>query len=168
MRSIFLFGVMVVNMWSTTCTLLTLVTTVRLWCLLLSHVWSFVLQMVCPYCYQIYKQRDNFVFHLQAMHNVGAKPSCPTCGKDDFKSLSAMKVHKPKCRQLQAAKWQCALMYSRSNWIPSLETFARYRSRCWCLKKSMSSKGGYLTMNAITLKVHNQLVLLVCWGLLTA
>ena len=59
--------------------------------------------MVCQFCYQIYKKRQDFVFHLKAVHNIGGtKPSCPTCGKDDFKSLTTLTVHKRKCRQQHA------------------------------------------------------------------
>ena len=60
--------------------------------------------MVCPLCYKIYKQKDNYAFHMLAVHNVGDvsySTSCPTCGKADFRSLSSLKAHRLKCRVKQ-------------------------------------------------------------------
>ena len=68
--------------------------------------------MGCSYCHKTYREKRDYVFHLQANHGVGTRPQCETCGKNDFKSLSTMKLHRRQCRQIfvtQRSSVSCSL-----------------------------------------------------------
>ena len=58
--------------------------------------------MVCQFCYKIFIEKTNFVFHLRAAHKLGEPVRCPHCGKDDFQSRSPFVTHVKKCKEKNA------------------------------------------------------------------
>ena len=56
------------------------------------------LVMICPYCNQIYKTRQNLTFHLRGVHKIGEPLKCG-CGMDTFKSYTTYKRHRQACPQ---------------------------------------------------------------------
>ena len=61
-------------------------------------VYSVMLQLVCPYCYQIFRIKQAYVYHLSGVHNIGEKMRCEHCGRDDFKAYATFTKHKRKCK----------------------------------------------------------------------
>ena len=57
----------------------------------------FILQLVCPYCCQIYKKKENLNFHLRGVHKVGPPLFCKHCNLDHFKSQASYYNHIRKC-----------------------------------------------------------------------
>ena len=55
-------------------------------------------QMICPFCYKIFKDKAKYVFHLRAVHKLGEPVRCPHCGKDDFMSRTPYFAHVKKCK----------------------------------------------------------------------
>ena len=53
----------------------------------------------CSSCEKAFKSKREINFHMRALHGVGRKPVCETCGKEDFRSLSFFKSHRQVCKQ---------------------------------------------------------------------
>ena len=54
--------------------------------------------MECKFCGKRMFHKSNFVYHLRAVHKVGAPVQCQLCGKRDFGSRSRYYVHIRDCR----------------------------------------------------------------------
>ena len=54
---------------------------------------------VCPFCWKPYKQKQDFVFHVKAVHGVAGGVKCPTCARTDFTNNNTFLRHRKICAQ---------------------------------------------------------------------
>ena len=58
-------------------------------------------QFDCPLCAKQMVRREDFLFHVRAVHGIGAPVVCPHCFKRDFLSRNTFYRHKRNCRTAQ-------------------------------------------------------------------